>query len=390
MCPQKESQRLGIQELDIGLTGVIRQLQGLNCNKASGPDNIPARFLHDYAIELGPMLHFICKQSYNSSVLPSDWKNALVTGIYKNGTKSSPENYRPVSLTCICCKIMEHIILSHISKHLAENNIIIDEQHGFREKLSCETQLIQATHDWAEVLNRGGQTDVLILDFSKAFDKVPHHRLSLKLDFSGIRGKTLQWINNFLTGRMQSVVVNGAHSKWYAVTSGVPQGSVLGPTLFLAYINDIVSGVDSTIRLFADDSILYREINSKDDQLILQKDLQKVFDWASLWQMRFNAPKCEFLQVTRKLKPINHTYNINGHGIEQTSKHKYLGVTINKHLDWKNHVKNVTSGAHGTSGVLRRNYHLAPWMSRSVLIKSWCVPSSSLRQRLGTRMPVVK
>jgi len=107
--------------------------------------------------------------------------------------------------------------------------------------------------------------------------------------------------------------------------------------------------------LFADDSILYREINSKDDQLILQKDLQKVFDWASLWQMRFNAPKCEFLQVTRKLKPINHTYNINGHGIEQTSKHKYLGVTINKHLDWKNHVENVTSSAHGTLGVLRRN-----------------------------------
>ena len=108
---------------------------------------------------------------------------------------------------------MEHIILSHISKRLAKNKIIIDEQHGFREKLSCETQLIQATHDWAEVLNRGGQTDVLILEFSKAFDKVPHHRLSPKLDFYGIRRKTLQWIENFLLGRTQSVVVNGANTK---------------------------------------------------------------------------------------------------------------------------------------------------------------------------------
>jgi hypothetical protein len=171
---------------------------------------------------------------------------------------------------------MEHIVLSHMAKHLADNNIIIDQQHGFRQKLSCETQLIQATHDWTEVLNRGGQTDVLLLDFSKAFDKVPHHRLSIKLDYYGIRGKTLHWIENFLSGREQCVAVNGTHSKWTPVTSGVPQGSVLGPTLFLVYINDIASDVSSTLRLFADDSILYKEINSTDDQIQLQNDLQKV------------------------------------------------------------------------------------------------------------------
>ena len=191
-------------------------------------------------------------------------------------------------------------MLSHTAKHLAENNVIISNQHGFREKLSCETQLIQATHDWAKVLNRGGQTDVLLLDFSKAFDKVPHHRLSVKLDHYGIRGKTLTWIQSFLSGREQCVVVNGTKSKWSPVTSGVPQGSVLGPTLFLIYINDIASDVTSTLCLFADDSILYKEIKSTEDQLQLQNDLQKVFNWAGKWQMSFNASKCEFYKLPVK------------------------------------------------------------------------------------------
>ena len=330
-----------INDLNIDLNGVVKQLSSLKCHKASGPDDIPAKFLHDYATEIGPIIHYILQQSYNSGSLPSDWKKALVTSIYKKGSKSTPENYRPVSLTCICCKIMEHIVLSHTAKHLAENNVIISNQHGFREKLSCETQLIQATHDWAEVLNRGGQTDVLLLDFSKAFDKVPHHRLSVKLDHYGIRGKTLTWIQSFLSGREQCVVVNGTKSKWSPVTSGVPQGSVLGPTLFLIYINDIASDVTSTLRLFADDSILYKEIKSTEDQLQLQNDLQKVFNWAGKWQMSFNASKCEFLQITRKTKPLTHTYTVDGQNIAETSKHKYLGVTINKHLDWKDHVQNT-------------------------------------------------
>ncbi|XP_072040225.1 uncharacterized protein [Amphiura filiformis] len=166
--------------------------------------------------------------------------------------------------------------------------------------MSCETQLIQATQDWSEVLNRGGQTDVLLLDFSKAFDKVPHLRLAAKLNYYGIRGKMLSWIQDFLVGRDQCVVVNGTHSKWSPVTSGVPQGSVLGPTLFLLYINDIVSDISCTLRLFADDSILYKEITCADDYNLLQEDLNKVFRWADQWQMCFNAGKCEALSITLK------------------------------------------------------------------------------------------
>ena len=200
-----ESQCNSITDLDIELAGVVKQLQKLNVTKAGGPDNITARVLHDYAEDLAPMLHFIFRQSYSSGTLPQDWRKASVTAIYKKGSTSSPENYRPVSLTCISCKILEHIVLSHVSKHLSSNNIIIDNQHGFREKRSCETQLIDAVQDWCECLNRSGQTDVLLLDFSKAFDKVPHQRLAVKLRHYGIDDR---WKNSELDPRVLKVAEN--------------------------------------------------------------------------------------------------------------------------------------------------------------------------------------
>ena len=357
-----------IQDLDIGVEGVLKQLKQLNCNKAGGPDTIPARVLHDYADELTPMLHFILCQSYQCGQLPEDWRKALVTAIYKKGSKSSPENYRPVSLTCIACKIMEHIVLSHISKHLSANNVIIDHQHGFREKRSCETQLLEAVHDWSECLNRSSQSDVLLLDFSKAFDKVPHQRLALKLHHYGIRGNTLRWIQAFLDNREQCVSVNGTHSQWSPVKSGVPQGSVLGPTLFLVYINDIVDDVKSNIRLFADDSILYREIRGDEDHAILQQDLNTVFKWADTWQMSFNASKCQLLTITRKTKPSLFNYNVDNQLIDRTSSHKYLGVTITSDMSWNQHIANIRSKACSTLGIIRRN--LGP-CSQAIKLKAY-------------------
>ena len=185
---------------------------------------------------------------------------------------------------------MEHIVLSHMAKHLNSHRILIDDQHGFRERLSTVTQLINSTNDWSEsgrtglstvtqlinstndwseMLNKKGQTDVIPLDFSKAFDKVSHQHLSNKLSFYGIRGNTLGWINSFLSDRQQAVSVNGTHSSWVDVTSGVPQGSVLGPALFVLYINDINDHIKSKIKLFADNSIVYREIWSPEDHNIL-------------------------------------------------------------------------------------------------------------------------
>ena len=169
---------------------------------------------------------------------------------------------------------------------------------------------MEAVHDWASSMNKCHQTDLVLLYFSKAFDCVPHQRLLHKLHFYGISGPTLYWVKSFLSNRTQHVSINGSHSALANVTSGVPQGSVLGPVLFLLYINDITKQIQSNIRLFADDSIVYREIRSPADHHILQTDIQKLTDWSNKWQMNFNTSKCHLFTITHKPKPSDFTYTI--------------------------------------------------------------------------------
>ena len=240
-------------------------LERLKPRKATGPDNIPACFLQSAASELAGMLTFIFQQSLDSGDTPKDWREANVVPIFKKGDRSKPANYRPVSLTAICCKQLEHIIVSNTLQHLTDHNILTDNQHGFRRGRSCETQLIITTDDFARSLDKSAQIDVAVLDFSKAFDKVPHQRLLSKIEYYGVRGNTNRWIASFLRGRCQRVVVDGSSSGPSNVISGVPQGSVLGPLLFLLYINDIGDNLTSTLRLFADDCLLYREITCSED-----------------------------------------------------------------------------------------------------------------------------
>ena len=198
---------------------------------------------------------------------------------YKKGDTTNPANYRPISLTCVCCKLLQHIIDSNLMAHLSKWNMLAENQHAFRKARSCESQLILAIHDITKNIDDGLTTDVALLDFSKAFDVIPHHRLLNKLDFYGIRSKTKQWITSFLTKRQQRVVVNGKYSNWVPVLSGVPQGMVLGPHLFL--LHDIDSGVTSTTRLFADDCLVYNSISSPKDEEQLQSDLNTMVDWSN-------------------------------------------------------------------------------------------------------------
>lgn len=344
-----------IADLEIGLNGIVKQLKQLKANKASGPDEITSRVLKEYAEDLSPILTHLFQQSYHTGILPRDWKRARVAGIYKSGVKSDPANYRPISLTCICCKVMEHVVLSHVSKHLADNDVLIDKQHGFREKLSCETQLVEAVDDWSQAINEKRQTDVLFLDFSKAFDRVSHRKLLHKLTYYGIQGNTHHWISAFLTGRSQQVSVNGSASPPSSVLSGVPQGSVLGPMLFLLYVNDITTNVNSSMRLFADDSVIYRTICGPDDQERLQEDLQKVFQWAETWSMAFNISKCAHLSITLKRRPYLFNYSVNEQVLPQKKTYKYLGVTVRDDLRWNTHVEALRSKASRTMGILRRN-----------------------------------
>eukprot|EP00111_Clytia_hemisphaerica_P006322 TCONS_00018317-protein len=249
---------------------------------------------------------------------------------------------------------MEHIIHSNIMTHFDQDHTLSDTQHGFRKFRSCETQLIQTINTLAQSLNNREQTDSILLDFSKAFDKVCHRKLLLKLEHYGIHGTLLKWIADFLNNRSQCVAVRGTLSKRIAVTSGVPQGSVLGPLLFLVYINDMPLHVDSNIALFADDSYLFKVIKCLNDAYSLQADLDKLVEWEKQWSMEFHPGKCYVLCITNKHKIIDHTYTIHGQNLKAVDKVKYLGVTISKNLSWKHHVSVITAKANSTRIFLQR------------------------------------
>ena len=272
---------------DIKVTkeGVEKLLKKINPSKPCGPDMIPARILRDMADEISPVLTLIFQSTLDLGEVPEDWKSANVSPIFKKGDRFKASNYRPVSLTSLCCKLQEHIITSNVMSHLDHHKILTDCQHGFRARRSCETQLLTLVHELAETVDKGGQMDLVILDFSKAFDRVPHRRLLGKLNHYGIRGQTHEWIKSFLSGRTQQVIVDGATSEKAPVVSDVPQGTVLGPLLFLLFINDLPDWVTSRTRLFADDCIVYRKIQTPQDCNQLQRDLDSLAQWESTWGM---------------------------------------------------------------------------------------------------------
>ena len=296
----------------------------------------------------------IFNASLTQGKLPLDWKSAFITPIFKKGSCTDPSNYRSISLTCICCKIFEHILSSSITNHLNTFNIICKEQHGFRKHRSCETQLLEAVNDLTSNLNANIQTDLLLLDFSKAFDTVSHKRLLSKLSHYGINGQIFSWIKDFLLDRKQQVILGNMHSSSCSVLSGVPQGSVLGPLLFIIYTNDLPISISSKIRLYADDVIIYRAILSSQDASILQEDLNKLVSWAATWLMSLNLNKCEHLVITSK-KPLSTTYNIRDYLIREVTSAKYLGVTISQNISWSKHIDIITCKANSILAFLQRN-----------------------------------
>ena len=272
--------------LNIQVNAVKKLLLGQKPHKASGPGQISPRILKEIACSIAPALTLIYQASYEQGQIADDWKRDFVTHLFKKWGKSKASNFRPVSLTSYCCKVMEHIVHSNLTKFLENNKILSDYQHGFRKNRSCETQLITTVHDLAFGLDRRQQVNAILLDFIKAFDKVPQQCLAVKLHHYGIRDKNLSWIQSFLADRNQQVVL-GKTSSRAAVTSGVPQGTMLGPLLFLVYINDMPSRVSSSVQLFADDCLLYRAIRDQQDAVSLQTDLYHLQEWERECQLFF-------------------------------------------------------------------------------------------------------
>ena len=366
-----------IRTIKFTKNGIVKLLKELDTGKASGPDCVSTRILKECADEIGEALVMLFTASLKQSKIPDDWKEATITPLYKGGNKSrsKAENYRPVSLTSTTCKIMEHILHSHIMTHFENSNTLSDAQHGFRKFRSCETQLIQTVHDLAKAINDKEQIDSILLDFSKAFDKVVHRKLIYKLKHYGINGDILNWISDFLCDRSQSGVVRGTKSKQTAVISGVPQGTVLGPLLFLVYINDMPLETKSKIALFADDSYIYRKILSKEDSEQLQLDLDKLVNWEKNWSMQFHPEKSKLLRVTNKRNVIKSDYTIHGQQLELVTKAKYLGVTITKDISWKTHISNICAKANNTRFFLQRNLTKSDPQTRLMCYKIYIRPT---------------
>ena len=258
--------------------------------------------------------------------------------------------------------------------HLEQNNLLSDCQHGFRSKRSCESQLLNFTQELYRGIADGQQYDVNIMDFSKAFDRVPHHRLLKKIKFYGIKGPVLTWLGSFLALRSQRVLVDGESSDFCKVVSGVPQGTVLGPVLFLVFINDLPSTVNSQCKLFADDLVIYREVKCREDEKRMQEDLDKLSEWEDTWGMKFHPDKCEHIIITRKRSPHISSYTLRGHQLQTVSEAKYLGVTITSKLEWKDHIDMIAKKSNKTLGFLRRNLRNAPEKTREMAYKALVRP----------------
>jgi len=357
-----------ISGLTIHEAGVAKLLSQLDPNKASGPDGIPCRVLKHLSSELAPIITALLRQTLDTGVLPEDWIKATISPIYKKGNIHLASNYRPISLTCVIAKIMEHILSTHIRNHLDHHKILTPLQHGFRKVHSCESQLVITLDDLMSAYDHKIHVDVGVLDFSRAFDTVPHERLLVKLKHYGIDGPIHTWIRSFLCNRHMTVAIDGELSHSTQVDSGVPQGTVLGPLLFLLFINDLPAHLspDTSVRLFADDCLVYRHILSPDDQDILQKDLTSLEQWTNTWGMRFNPAKCTILSISRSRSHQNKLYTLCGEVLQEENEAKYLGIRISNTLDWSSHVGAVAKKGSNTLNFIRRNLKYCPKQSKQM------------------------
>lgn len=341
-----------LQMIDINENIVLEKLSKIKTSKSPGPDGIHPKLLFELRNELSGPLTKLFQKSIKLGQVPQEWKDANVVPLFKKGKRDKCENYRPVSLTCILCKVLESIIKDNLVEHLYNNKLIKDSQHGFTQGRSCLTNLLEFLESVTKWVDDGKAVDLIYLDFAKAFDKVAYQRLFKKLEAHKIVGNLLGWIQQWLTNRRQRVNLGNTSSSWHEVFSGVPQGSVLGPILFLIYINDLDCNLTAKVNKFADDTKLGNTVDNPEEIEMLQFDLDKLFSWAQDWQMQFNIDKCAVIHLGHN-NSFNE-YKMGNNTLKSVTNERDLGVIIDSTLKFSEHCNKIVKEANSSLGLIKR------------------------------------
>ena len=355
---------------------VSKIMKSLKVNKAVGPDKVSNMLMKHTADVMCEPISNMFNKSLSIGVYPDTWKCANLSPVFKKCEQFIKENYRPISLLSCLSKIMERLVFTEMYEYLVSNNLLTQFNSGFKKNDSTVNQLINIVHHIYKGLDDNNDVCMVFLDVSKAFDKVCHRGLLFKLKQLGICGNLLEWLESYLTHRRQRVVVNGKTSEWCNTNAGVPQGSILGPLLFLVFINDIVDNIQSKIYIFADDTSIMRPItNAAEDFQILNRDLQTLFNWAQNWRVTFNAKKTEYMVFSLKNKPVNYPLLYLGNTqITQVDHHTHLGLTFDVKMTWRNHIHRVYTKASQRLANIKRIRYIIPRNTAATLYKSLVRP----------------
>ena len=347
---------------------IEKLLKSLDPNKAQGADNIHGRILKECSVSLSKPLACLFNICYTAGSIPADWKLANVVPVHKKGSKAEVTNYRPISLTSIIMKTFERIVRDDLISRC--QHLIDSRQHGFMLEKSCTTQLVSFCDSLAISLNDNVRTDVIYFDFQKAFDSVNHDIILNKLKHQyGIDGSLLKFFKSYLEERHQRVVIGNKMSNPCRVTSGVPQGSILGPTLFILFLNDITRDLSpgTNIAMYADDTKIWRRIKTQDDHWILQRDINALMNWANANKMKFHPSKSHVLPISNAnstTRDEDFIYTISNCPINYTELEKDLGIHIQGKLDWSQHCNKLYSKANQRLGLLKRTCHFTKNISK--------------------------
>ena len=333
-------------------------LKSLDVNKSTGHDGIGPRMLREAGPSIVPSLTRLINFSFQCCKVPVDWKKAQVTPIYKKNARDEPNNYRPISILPTVSKIAEKIVFKHVYNYFLDHGLLSRDQSCVPGD-STVNQLAYLYHQFCQAIDEKKDIQIVFCDIKKAFEKVWFEGLLFKLKQQGITGNLLSWFESYLHDRYQRVGIKGQNSDWKLIPAGVPQGSVLGPLLFIVYIGDLVQNIQSNIKLYADDTTLYVASDDLEEgSALLNEDLSAISEWANQWLVTFCPQKTVYMHVSLKKDKQNPPpIFFEGKQLEEVQHHKHLGVVFSNNLTWSEHITSIAKSAGKCVGAMKKLKH---------------------------------